>query len=73
VRTPRRQFSPGNQGFFPDSAVAPGEIVSIFGSSLAAAQVLFDGIAAPILYSSPTQVNAVVPWSARSVYPVDGP
>ncbi|MGP8244659.1 MAG: BACON domain-containing protein [Bryobacteraceae bacterium] len=64
-------------------AVAPGEIVSLFGSSLGpspgvsvqlaangaavttslgGAQVLFDGKAAPLIYASSTQVNAVVPF-----------
>ncbi len=66
------------------SAVAPGEMVTIYGSQLAPAdveaavpastlalqttaantQVLFDGIAAPLLYLSPGQINAIVPYEA---------
>lgn len=40
--------------------VAPGEFVAIFGTQLGA-RVLFDGVPAPILYYSTTQINAVVP------------
>ena len=62
--------------------VAPGEIISIFGSgigpakavsgvldasgvlagSLAGTQVLFDGVAAPLLYVHDTQINAQAPY-----------
>jgi uncharacterized protein (TIGR03437 family) len=45
-------------------AIAPGELVSIFGAGLAATpglQVLIDGLAAQVLPVSPWQVNAVVP------------
>jgi uncharacterized protein (TIGR03437 family) len=62
--------------------VAPGEIVTIFGSNLgppvlataqldatgklsnsvAGTQVLFDGVPAPIVYSSAGQVSAIVPY-----------
>ena len=64
------------------TAVAPGEIVSLFGSAigpdqpagaqrdntgkiastLAGTRVLFNGIPAPLLYVSPSQINAVVPF-----------
>lgn len=64
-------------------AVAPGEIVSIFGSGLgptsgvsfsvdattglvdtilAGTQVLFGSFAAPVLYASSDQINAIVPY-----------
>ena len=64
-------------------AVAPGELISIYGSNLGPAvgvsfsvnpttgmvntalggtQVLFGPVAAPILYASATQINAVVPY-----------
>ena len=66
----------------PGNAVAPGEVVSIFGTqlgpssavvaeadsngmmptALAGTQVLFDGRAAPLLYVSQDQVNAVAPF-----------
>lgn len=67
------------------TAVAPGAIVAIYGSGLAAstatantfpipltlggATVSMNGIAAPILYASPTQLNVQVPFevSAGSV------
>lgn len=63
-------------------AVAPGEVVVIYGSGLGPAQtvqadvsggqvstqlagttVLFNGTAAPVIYSSATQVGAVVPYA----------
>lgn len=62
-------------------ALAPGEIISIYGTylgpakgvglivsggkvqtTLAGIQVLFDGLAAPLLYVSSGQINAVVPF-----------
>jgi uncharacterized protein (TIGR03437 family) len=72
-----------NAGGFFAGAVAPGEIVSVFGSGLGPAsgaqfsvdpatgtvastlmgtRVLFGSFAAPILYASSTQVNAIVPY-----------
>jgi uncharacterized protein (TIGR03437 family) len=45
-------------------SVAPGEVVALFGSGLAAVQsVLFNGIPAPLLYSTDTQAGAVVPYA----------
>jgi uncharacterized protein (TIGR03437 family) len=75
-------FAAGNTTSFPLGTVAPGEIVSVFGSaigpatpqglqftsagavstSLAGVSVSFDGIPAPLLYVSATQINAVVPY-----------
>jgi uncharacterized protein (TIGR03437 family) len=66
-------------GFAPSPApVAPGSIVSIFGSALATAttqtstvplpstvsgtQVLMNGLAAPLFFVSPGQINAQIPW-----------
>lgn len=62
-------------------AVAPGELISIFGSGIGGApatlqlgpshqvtsmlgstQVMINGIAAPLIYVSPAQVNAIVPY-----------
>ncbi|MDQ2947406.1 MAG: putative Ig domain-containing protein [Acidobacteriota bacterium] len=71
-----------NAASFAPGPIAPGEIVTIFGSGLGPAalaagqldangnvanldvgtQVLFDGIAAPIVYTSDTQIAAIVPY-----------
>jgi uncharacterized protein (TIGR03437 family) len=70
-----------NAASFLGGAVAPGELVSIFGANIgptpaAGAQlagqhittetgntaVLFDGVEAPVLFTSATQINAVVPF-----------
>jgi uncharacterized protein (TIGR03437 family) len=64
--------------FSKNIAVAPGSIVTIFGSNLAAGAtsasgapypttlgstvVTFNGIAAPLFYTSPGQINAQVPF-----------
>ncbi|MGO9255056.1 MAG: hypothetical protein ACLQU1_01950 [Bryobacteraceae bacterium] len=67
-------------------AVAPGELVALYGTALgpaggsqlqltnpllvanalAGVHVLFDGVPAPIVYASPGQVNAVVPYAVAS-------
>jgi uncharacterized protein (TIGR03437 family) len=60
--------------------VAPGSLITIFGTDLASAPAVADsvplsrtlgnvsvtvnGVAAPLLYVSPTQINAEVPWEA---------
>jgi uncharacterized protein (TIGR03437 family) len=62
------------------SAIAPGSLISVYGSGLASApaaaagtplpnllggaSVLVNGILAPIVYVSPTQINAQVPFEA---------
>jgi uncharacterized protein (TIGR03437 family) len=43
------------------SAISPGEIISIFGSGLAGT-VSFNNIPAPLFYVSPSQINAQVPY-----------
>jgi uncharacterized protein (TIGR03437 family) len=51
-------------GGFVDS-VAPGEIISIYGLNLRlpeGTRVLFDGVPAPLLYVSTSQINALVPY-----------
>jgi glucosylceramidase len=64
----------------PQAALSPGELFSIYGvnlaaqalgplllplpDSMAAASVQIDGIAAPLVYVSPSQINAQVPWEA---------
>ena len=72
-----------NGASFRPGRVAPGEIVTLFGTgigpfagtrlqleptglvatSLGGGRVLFDGVAAPMVYASPNQVNAVVPYA----------
>lgn len=59
-------------------SIAPGELITIFGSGLGGApasslatklggtEVLIDGVAAPLVYSSTGQVNAIVPYEAGS-------
>ena len=67
---------------YSQDAVAPGEMVAIFGSSLgpltpaglqlddsgnvaftlAGTQVLFDGVASPMVFAGDSQVNAIVPF-----------
>jgi uncharacterized protein (TIGR03437 family) len=45
-------------------AVAPGEMVVLYGSGLGTVQtVLFNGVAGPLLYATPGQVGAVAPYS----------
>jgi uncharacterized protein (TIGR03437 family) len=67
-----------NAASYSTGTVAPGEIVSIFGSGLglpanpgggpgvpggpSPVQVLFDNVTAPVIYSSAGQVNAIVPF-----------
>jgi glucosylceramidase len=62
----------------PAAALSPGELFSIYGvnlaagpqqpvllplpATMAAASVQIDGIAAPLAYVSPGQINAQVPW-----------
>jgi uncharacterized protein (TIGR03437 family) len=46
------------------SAVAPGEMVVLYGAGLGGVRtVLFDGVAGPLLYATPGQVGAVAPYS----------
>jgi uncharacterized protein (TIGR03437 family) len=72
-----------NSASYASGAVAPGEIISLFGSaigpstpasgeftnprlvanSLQGLHVFFDGVPAPVLYASTSQVNTVVPFS----------
>jgi uncharacterized protein (TIGR03437 family) len=71
---------------YSQDAVAPGEMVAIFGSSLgplvpaglqldnsdsvattlAGTQVLFDGIASPMVFAGDGQVNAIVPFGVAA-------
>jgi uncharacterized protein (TIGR03437 family) len=71
---------------YSPSTIAPGELITIFGTNLGPAtpagtqldpsgnvttsvdgtQVFIDGAAAPVLFASQTQVNAVVPFGISS-------
>jgi uncharacterized protein (TIGR03437 family) len=56
-------FRNGTNPYYSTYDVAPGEIVTAYGSGFdAQTRILFNGVAAPILYTSPTQINAVVPF-----------
>jgi uncharacterized protein (TIGR03437 family) len=45
-------------------AIAPGELVVLYGSGLGGAQtVLFNGVAGPLLYATPGQVGTVAPYA----------
>jgi uncharacterized protein (TIGR03437 family) len=51
-----------NAANFAGGPVAPGEIVTIFGTNLSGS-VTFDGTPATLVFASPTQVNVTVPYS----------
>jgi uncharacterized protein (TIGR03437 family) len=50
----------------PLGPVSPGQLISIFGTNFGApgsnTTVTFDGVAAPLTYLSPGQINLGVPW-----------
>ncbi len=43
--------------------VAPNQLVTLMGANLASAAITFDGQPATVLYSSASQINAVVPYA----------
>jgi uncharacterized protein (TIGR03437 family) len=51
------------------SALSPGEIISLYGTGLSS-QVLIDNIAAPVIYASSSQVNAIVPFEVSGTVTV---
>ncbi len=54
--------------------IAPGEVITIYGSgfgTLASTRLLFDGAPAPILFVTPGQLNAVVPYFVAGRRTVD--
>lgn len=60
-------FVPGDNPIAPEGAVAPGEIVTLFGVDLPSnPKLTFDGHPATILYSGSTQINAVVPFEVSA-------
>jgi uncharacterized protein (TIGR03437 family) len=65
VGIPAPQFAAAgivNAASFAGGPVAPGEIITIFGTNLVNT-VAFDEAPATLVYFSPTQVNVVVPYS----------
>lgn len=63
---------PGPVTPFPTGAVAPGEIVTLFGNGFGSPQfgyVSFNQFPAQILYSSDCQINAVVPFELQPGLP----
>jgi len=60
---------PGFATNFPTGAVAPGEIVTLFGNGFGSAKptVNFGQFPAPVLYSSNCQINAVVPFEVNQL------
>jgi uncharacterized protein (TIGR03437 family) len=54
-----------NAATFQQRALAPGSLVSLFGSNLNGATVQFNGVPAPILYASSSQLNLQVPWELQ--------
>ncbi len=69
VGRPAPQISSGgvvNAASYSGAAVSPGEIVTIFGANFGTQdnmQVLFDGLQATLLYVTPTQLGATVPYA----------
>jgi uncharacterized protein (TIGR03437 family) len=70
-----------NAAAFQPGPVAPGSLVSLFGSNLAPApiaasapwpqvlegsSVFINGVAAPLAYVSPTQINLQIPYATQS-------
>jgi uncharacterized protein (TIGR03437 family) len=53
-----------NAASFAIGPIAPGEIISIFGTNLTNT-VTFDGTPATLVFFSPTQVNATAPYSVN--------
>ncbi len=52
-----------NSGSAIQGSISPGELITIFGSGLlGGTEVLINGTAAPVLYTSTGQVNAIVPY-----------
>ncbi len=62
---------PGYASAFPTGAVAPGEIVTLFGNGFGSAKpsVNFSQYPAPVLYASNCQINAVVPFEVNPGFP----
>jgi uncharacterized protein (TIGR03437 family) len=71
-----------NAGSYSPAAISPGSLISLFGSGLAAitasapsiplpvsiadTSVTINGVPAPLLFESPGQINAQVPWEVHA-------
>jgi uncharacterized protein (TIGR03437 family) len=65
IGTPTPAFTAAsvvNAASFTGGPIAPGEIITIFGTNLSGV-VTFDGTPATMVFSSPAQVNVTVPYS----------
>jgi uncharacterized protein (TIGR03437 family) len=53
----------GTPSFYPVFDIAPGEIITVFGSGFdTSTKISIDGIAAPVIYLQSDQINAVTPF-----------
>ena len=64
-------FEVVNGASFLPGAIAPGELVTLFGPGIGSAgasnvRVLFDQTSAPLLYAGTNQINVVVPYDTAS-------
>ena len=60
-----------NSASYQAGAVAPGEILTLFGANLDGSRATIDGLVAPSLYSTPTQSGIIVPFAAASKVSVE--
>jgi uncharacterized protein (TIGR03437 family) len=60
-----------NGGSLLSGPIAPGEIVTLFGSYSLAPTILFNGVMAPVIYAGVNQVNAIVPFGLDLSQPAD--
>ena len=47
-------------------AIAPGEVVTVYGTGLRNTQILFNGIPAPMIYATDSQAGVVVPYAVTA-------
>jgi hypothetical protein len=75
-RAPARQrFCVVNSANFASGIVAPGQLITLFGSDIGRGRVLVNGAPAEVLYRDDGQVNAILPAdaaAARVEVEVDG-
>ncbi|MEO8592472.1 MAG: SBBP repeat-containing protein [Candidatus Solibacter sp.] len=53
-------------GLGPEQGAVGQPAGGVFPKTLAGTQVLFDGVAAPLLYAGSNQINAIVPYGVKS-------